>query len=406
MASAGGRRSSATLIASVLVVLAMTGGSIANDARPGARETPAGAAVGRSAADRWIERNWISPAALGEEIERARREAGTGSAKRREVAWENLGRLSVRTAHALEAALALGRRDAANALERLVRDRLNDTRQQLEAISESGDADALFALGLYDARGLLGAANRAFACTAFGRAADRGHIAARFHSALCLLETDSKRAASLMQDAAEAGHPAAHCFLGRACLEKKQAPADADCARVYLGAASDAGRPSAQSLLAWMHATGTGAKQDYARAAELYTAAAKSDDPVAQNNLGEFYEKGTGVAVDAERARDWYERAANAGFAPAQFNLGRLYAQRAAIVGDRSAAYGWLERAHAQGVEPALQVIRWLEAKAPQLSLARSLGTPGAEFPGTAERTQPGTLELKLIDWLARGPEG
>ncbi len=324
--------------------------STADDPKPGDRATGSGAEV-------WLKQTWRSAATLEEEIARAR--SALDEADRGTDARRALGVLSVQAAGALEAALALGRRDVVAQLENLIRQRLSDTRPAVARLAETGKADALFALGLYDARGLLGRADRKRACESFARAALLGNVAGGYHAALCVLETDPEPAANLLQAAANAGHPAAQEAVGRACLGGRAA--GSDCARIYVGAAATTGRTSAQSLLGWMYATGTGVEKDYARSAALYTQAANAGDVAAQNNLGELYENGTGVPADPEQAIRWYEKAAQAGFAPAQFNLGRVYAERASVV--RALALKWLSRAHGQGVGPARELIRGLEAQ-------------------------------------------
>ncbi len=356
LTTAGRTRRIATLVAlwlGVAVIAFAQGISTAEDSKAGDKAPGSGAEV-------WLKQTWRSAATLEEEIARAR--AALDEADRDADARRALGVLSAQAAGALEAALALGRRDVVAQLEDLIRQRLGDTRPAVARLAETGNADALFAHGLYDARGLLGQADRMRACESFARAAKLGNVAGGYHAALCVLEADPERAAILLQAAANAGHPAAQEAVGRACLGGQQGAAGSDCARIYVGAAANTGRPSAQSLLGWMYASGTGVEKDYARSAALYTQAANAGDVAAQNNLGELYENGTGVPADIEQAIQWYEKAAQAGFAPAQFNLGRVYAARASAV--RALALKWLSRAHEQGVEPALELIRGLEAQA------------------------------------------
>lgn len=295
------------------------------------------------------------------EIEKLR--ALTGDPATRDQAMEQLGALAVRAALELEGALVLGDSDRAQALERLIEEKFGDTRGQVERRAEGGDADALFALGMFQARNLLGAGSEEGACSFFIRAAERNHVPATYRAAICVLQKDPERSAKWMQLAADAGHPAAQEAVGRACLEHRPVPR-LDCAARNVSAAARAGRPSAQSLLGWMTANGAGVPKDPRRAATLYLEAARKFDAAAQNNLGELYENGVGVAQNKRLAAGWYRTAAQADFPPAQFNLGRLYALGIGVKQDPVQARLWLDKAKAQGISQADDVLRWLDAQA------------------------------------------
>jgi len=283
-----------------------------------------------------------------------------GNAATYDRTLEKLGRLAVRAANDLEIALALGDAQKADSLDRLVREKLGDTRWSVERLATKGDVDARFALGMFYARNLLAARNREKACEAFVGTAGREHIAGTYQAALCLLKSDPEHAAEWMQRAAVAGHPAAQEAVGRACLERKPAP-DLECAKRYVGNAAASGRPSAQSLLGWMYASGAGVPKDLPRAAELYLEAARRGDVAAQNNLGEMYEKGVSLTKNARLAAAWYRQAAQAGFAPAQFNLGRMYAIGAGVERDVANGRNWLQKANDQGLAEAGDLLRWLD---------------------------------------------
>jgi len=282
-----------------------------------------------------------------------------GNPESHDRAMEQLGAISVRAANELEVALALGDAPKVEVLDRLIRDKLGDTRRRVEERAEKGDADALVAIGMFYARNLLAARNQEKACEAFLKAAERNHVAGTYQAALCLLKTEPERAAGLMQRAADAGHPAAQEAVGRACLERNPKP-QFECAVRYITDAAHAGRPSAQSLLGWMYVTGAGVSKDPRRGAALYLEAARKNDLAAQNNLGELYETGVGVAKNARLAVGWYRQAAQAGFAPAQFNLGRMYALGIGVEGDVVKARAWLEKAKARGIAQADELLRWL----------------------------------------------
>jgi TPR repeat protein len=281
----------------------------------------------------------------------------------RDQAMQALGELAIRAGNDLERAQALGDAGRVEDLDRLIREKLADKRPYVEKRAKDGDANALVALGMFQTRGLLTARDEEGACAAFVQAAALGQAAGSYRAALCQLKTDSEQAATLMQRAADAGHPAAQESVGRACLQRKPEP-DLHCAVRYVGDSAKAGRPSAQALLGWMYANGVGVPADPRRAAALYLDAARKYDFAAQNNLGEMYENGIGVPKSARFAVGWYRQAAQAGFAAAQFNLGRLYALGVGVKKDPVTARLWLERAKAQGISQAEDVLRWLDGQA------------------------------------------
>jgi len=233
-------------------------------------------------------------------------------------------------------------------------------RWRLAQMAQRGSGPAAFALGVVALHGVFEPPGVEAACRHFETAVARGYGDAKFRLSQCVAKADSVRAAVLMREAADAGHPAAAERVGRDCLEAK--PQDAQCAWDRLTLAAAAGRPSAQSLLAWMYTQGTaGRAVDPARAARLYQQAARAGDVAAQNNVGELYETGRGVAADPRQALDWYRKAAEAGFAPAQFNLGRLYAAGTGVPKDFAEARKWLEQAERGGVATARTLLDWME---------------------------------------------
>jgi len=134
---------------------------------------------------------------------------------------EQLAALAVCAANDLEAALMLGETDKAQALKRLIQEKLGDTRGQVERRAERGGADALFALGIVRARNLLGAGNGLSACSLFIQAAGKEHVAGTYEAELCVLQRDPEQSAAWMRLAADAGHPAAQEAVGRACLDRR-----------------------------------------------------------------------------------------------------------------------------------------------------------------------------------------
>ena len=277
---------------------------------------------------------------------------------RDERALKQRAELAIRSARGAERALAEGNALLFDSYRSQIRGLFRGTRWRLGRMAKEGRGAAAFALGVVEVHGILEAADLDKACRHFAEALEKGFGGARFRLAQCLESTDAERAARLMREVADAGHPVASELAGRACLEAK--PADAACAYERLTVAAAAGRPSAQSLLAWMYTQGVGGRSDAERAARLYLMAAKAGDTAAQNNVGELYETGRGVAADPRQALDWYRKAAAAGFAPAQFNLGRLYAAGKGVEKNLPEARGWLERADKAGIVQARQVLEWI----------------------------------------------
>jgi len=274
---------------------------------------------------------------------------------------DNPAALAVRHAADLDAALARGDAQRANAREGQIRSLGAGAMDAVVREAQTGNAEARFAAGLFLSRGLLAAKDTARACGYFSQAADSGHVAGEYHAALCLLAADPARAARLMQAAATHSHPAAQEAIGRACLTGRTR--NLDCAVRNLAAAAKAGRPSAQSLFAWMHSTGVGVEREPITALALYLLAARQGDLAAQNNLGELYETGVERSLEKNphRAALWYEGAARGGFGPAQYNLGRLYASGVGVDYDANLARLWLGKAEAWGVPAAAELLRQLQ---------------------------------------------
>lgn len=283
--------------------------------------------------------------------------------RRPEAIRQQIAGLAVRSAVGAERALAIGDASLFDSYRTQFREQFSDMRWRIGRMARQGGGAAEFALGVLALHGFFEPPAVETACRHFGAALARGYAGARFRVSQCLEKDDPARAAALLREAADSGHPAAAELLGRACLEAK--PRQAACAYERLTAAAAAGRPTAQSALAWMYAQGVGGKADPARAARLYLQAARAGDATAQNNAGELYETGRGVKPDPKLALDWYRKAAEAGFAPAQFNLGRLYAAGTGTPRDFAEARKWLQQAERGGIVAARQLMDWMDKENP-----------------------------------------
>ena len=280
---------------------------------------------------------------------------------RNEALLQQMAALAVRSAVGAERALAIGDASLFDSYRSLYREQFHDTHWRLGRMAAQGSRTTEYALGIVALHGYLDAPAVDAACRHFLAALKRGYVGAKFRASQCLEKEDPARAAALMREAADSGHPAAAELVGRACLEA--GPRQAACAWERLAVAAAAGRPSAQSVLAWMYSQGAGRRSDPALAARLYLQAARAGDPSAQNNAGELHETGRGVEANPNAAFDWYRKGAEAGFPAAQFNLGRLYALGTGTQRDFAEARLWLEKAEAAGIAPARQLLDWMKER-------------------------------------------
>ena len=278
---------------------------------------------------------------------------------RNDAMRQQMADLAVRSAIGAERALAIGDASLFDSYRVQFREQFHDTHWRLDRMAGQGNGAAEYAGGVVALHGYLEPPGVEAACRHFDAALAKGYAGTKFRLSQCLEKNDPARAAALMREAADSGHPAAAELLGRACLEAK--PPQAACAWERLTVAAASGRPSAQSVLAWMYAQGLEGKADPARAARLYLQAARAGDAAAQNNAGELYETGRGVKPDPKLALDWYRKAAEAGFAAAQFNLGRLHAAGTGLPRDFAEARKWLEKAERSGISAARALLDWME---------------------------------------------
>lgn len=338
-----------------LLAAAVFAAAVPREAAPQSRLKPAAVPVEHDALTEW---ELVNGAAM-----EARARLKKATAQKREATLRQIADLALRSAVGAERALAIGDASLFDSYRRQFGEQFHDMRWRIGRMARQGDGAAEYAEGVLALHGYFEPPGIETACRHFGTALARGYAGAKFRLSQCLEKDDPARAAALMREAADSGHPAAAELLGRACLEAK--PPQAPCAWERLTGAAAAGRPSAQSVLAWMYAQGVGGKADPARAARLYLKAASAGDATAQNNAGELYETGRGVKPDLKQALDWYRKAAEAGLAPAQFNLGRLYAAGTGVPRDFAEARIWLEKAARGGVAPARQLMDWMESENP-----------------------------------------
>ncbi|MCP5367933.1 MAG: SEL1-like repeat protein [Hyphomicrobiales bacterium] len=127
--------------------------------------------------------------------------------------------------------------------------------------------------------------------------------------------------------AADKGYVAAQYALGLLHLRGNGVRQSVDEAVAWFAKAAERDFPPSLTLLGILHGRGHGVRQDVDRALVYLRRAAQADPPeaLAQLELGIMFEEGRGGrAPDLRRARDWYARAAAAGNAQAKERLARL----------------------------------------------------------------------------------
>lgn len=105
--------------------------------------------------------------------------------------------------------------------------------------------------------------------------------------------------------------------------------------------AANAGDVESRYRLGKMYEEGRGVKRDYARAASLYQSAADSGNANAMYRGGLLLHSGNGVPQNKAEAMNWFMDAATSGHAPAMRALGRSYAAGVTGVKDHDTALSW-----------------------------------------------------------------
>lgn len=255
--------------------------------------------------------------------------------------------LLIRVLNEAARADALDRGAEAEALRAFAKQRL--TREGWRSTQRGERAEVAFALGEQRRLGLTNVPQDATsACRAYTTAAQRGSPDGVYREALCATQGDRDRALSIMERAAEAGHPLAQEALGTLCLQSE--PPRVECAAHWFCRAANQGLTRAAVLAAWLMSEERSPVRDVTRALELYEQAATAGDASAQNNLAEIYERGWGGVVDMPRALELYQASSRQGLPQAQLNLARL-----------------LFKTSEPGSERRREALRWLAEARPKL---------------------------------------
>lgn len=213
-----------------------------------------------------------------------------------------------------------------------------EARHVWETLTEVGNGDALFNLGVLAEDGL-------------------GE------------PRDLRKAETLYTAAARAGNFKAQYRLGLLYSTGETLPRDLTRARLYLGMAAQAGDVDARARLAtldqpgetlspYQQAESLSAGGRHAEAATLYAGLADQGDRSAQTRLAWMYEAGRGVPRDLAEAARRFRLAADAGEAEAQYALAVMHRTGVGQDKDLPASLHWLKKAAAQGYPAAVAALQ------------------------------------------------
>lgn len=203
------------------------------------------------------------------------------------------------------------------------------------------------------------------ALTAYERGKDAGQIDCILRSADFYIEgkgveKDAARGLALLENAAEAGSPAASFRLAVQSLST-------DTPNLLLGyryllAAANGNLVEAQNELGLLYLSGKLAVADTVSGAAWLTRAAQSGYAQAQNNLATLFERGAGVPQNIENAGQLYSLAANQGHGPATLALARLINSGTGTKADPVKAWALASLAKERGAEDATEMIAAIAA--------------------------------------------
>ena len=135
---------------------------------------------------------------------------------------------------------------------------------------------------------------------------------------------------NLMGGKAEPANDPEGLYTQAVFLALDETPENLKKAAGLLEQAAQQGHAGAQYLLGNCYHLGNGVSQDYKKALKWYQQSAEQENGDACSALGELYEKGLGVEQDDDQALQWYQRGAELGSADGEYGLGLLYAKEEA----------------------------------------------------------------------------
>jgi TPR repeat protein len=204
------------------------------------------------------------------------------------------------------------------------------------------------------ARDAFGRADYRAAVRDWTAAAGQGNGAAMFNLGVMSLTgrgvaKDAASAARWFKASADAGHSGGMVNWALCRLNGfGTAQDEADGVR-WLRQAADRGSANAMGMLAEVYLRGRGAAPDARQAASWLQKAVDAGDGPSIAQLGELYERGEGVPRDPRRAFSLYQRAAVAGDTDAMVRLGYVFEDGEAVPKDVVQAATWYQRAAEAG---------------------------------------------------------
>ena len=225
-----------------------------------------------------------------------------------------------------------------------------------------GDAAAQTLIGEIYSRGLGVRRDLATAIEWYEKAAEQKVPEALFQLAMILLDGgaefgDKARAATLMEQAADAGHSLAQFNFAQMLAGRDQTPQGLERAVSYYEKAARAGLADAQYAMAEVYRSGmAGRAADLAQAKRWLELAAAQNHDTAQIELGTMLIEGEGGARDEKAGFSWLMRAAAAGNPAAQNRVAKLYRAGIGVEPDRVSAASWYLRARRAGLtDPVME---------------------------------------------------
>lgn len=225
-----------------------------------------------------------------------------------------------------------------------------------------GDAAAQTLIAEIYSRGLGVRRDLVTAIEWYEKAAEQKVPEALFQLAMILLDGgaefgDKARAATLMEQAADAGHSLAQFNFAQMLAGRDQTPQGLERAVSYYEKAAQAGLADAQYAMAEVHRQGVaGRAADAAQARRWLALAAAQNHDTAQIELGTMLIEGEGGARDEKAGFSWLMRAAAAGNPAAQNRVAKLYRAGIGTEPDRVTAAAWYLRARRAGlVDPVME---------------------------------------------------
>ncbi len=214
----------------------------------------------------------------------------------------------------------------------------------MNRLAEEGDADALYKVGLFSARGFGTPHSFEQAAELMHKAARAGHPKAK--QAAAQYETMAKdEAKAKINDAQAMAELAASYMVLAGSQDKDNAEEDYEASRSWAEQSVKAGNGFGCWVLGLLYEHGRGVEKNLERAAELYEHGADLGNREAQNNLGTFLMQGMGLPQDKRRAFSLFQSAAEQGYGVAMRNLGNCYQYAYGTDGNMKKAMEWYERA-------------------------------------------------------------